>query len=309
MSDFSSELESVMYSRNFYIRGKINYSKSGEWQRFPDGSKNYKRKKDLFVILHDYDRGATFGDWHYPEDWYTHWNSAYGIPTVTEQENRRKEMIKKKAEQAYERSKKEWRARELWSKFYVSKYTDDHPYVIRKRIRAYYARQVRSWLLVPVRDIDYNLVTLQIIKPCGFKRIWTGTSYKKNMIWLSEPLSDDYTGIIYICEGYATGCTIYEIEGEAVICGINADNMRMVAVDLRRKFVHACIRICADDDRYGKDNTGMNAAKWIKVQTGAAITYPDFTDMDISQYPTDFNDLIILSGWEVTQRQLRLIKA
>lgn len=303
MSDFAAELEQVMQSRHFHIRGKINYSKSGEWQRFSDVTK-HRRKRDLFVILHDFDRGATFGDWHYQEDWYTHWNSAYGRPTLTQLTEQKAELERKRADQLVERSKKQWRARELWYKFYVDKYTDDHPYVIRKCIRGFYSRQVRSWLLVPVRNIHYELMTLQIIKPDGFKRLWKGTSQKENMIWLSEKLPENYRGTIHICEGYATGCTIYEAMGSPVICAINANNLFSVTQLIKNKFPFATLIICADNDCWSRDNPGISYAAHTMKVTGAIMRYPVFPAKYYPEKPTDFNDLLVREGIEAVENQL-----
>jgi putative DNA primase/helicase len=307
MGDFASELEDKMHDRNFHIRGKINYHAFGKWQRFSDATKG-KRAKDLFVLIFEGLRGATFGDWHYPDDWYTHWNGALPKPTVNDMNEIKKQQDIRRVEQNYERAKHEWRAKEFFHKFYCSEYTDEHPYVLRKRIRAYYSRQVRSWLLVPVRDIDYQFKTVQIIKPNGFKRLWKGTSQLNNMIWLSEPLEHSYDGVIRICEGYATGCTIYEAIGSPVICAINANNLVATTILLRRKFVKATIRICADNDQWIKDNVGLKYAREAIKLTGASLTYPTFDHLKYEEKPTDFNDLMCLNGIEDVERQLMLIK-
>ena len=310
MIDFPAELESKMQARNFYIRGKINYSITGKFQRFPDAANKYKRSKDLFVILHDFDRGATFGNWKYPDDWYTHWNSAYGKPTINDMKARQEEIDKAKIEQAYERAKAEWRSRELWGKFYVTKVNANinHDYVTRKKITPYYARQVRSWLLIPVSDVDNKLVTLQIIKPDGFKRLWKGTSHKNNMVWLSSTLPENYSGIIRLCEGYATGCTIYSVTKSPVVCALNANNMPLVAGLLRDKYPLSIIKICADHDQWGSENAGLNYAVKASSACGGLIYWPDFDGLDISKKPTDFNDLFLLSDKETVKKQLIRIR-
>lgn len=307
MSNFENELMDVMASRNFHIRGKINWNLTGKFQRFSDATK-HMRKRDLFVVLHDYDRGATFGDWHYPEDWYTHWNSANGNPTLYEIEERRKAMEKLRIEQDYERGKREWRAQEFFHRFYLQIDARSHSYVIRKRILPYYAKLCRSWLVVPVHDIDHDLITVQIIKPDGFKRLWKGTSHKHHMIWLWEKLPDDYTGVIRICEGYATGCTIRYVTKSPVVCALSAQNMPLVAKQLRGKYPKALLKICADDDQWSRMNAGFEAAAKAKLFSGAVVYWPDFTGFDISEKPTDFNDLFCLAGKGEVRRQLILIR-
>ncbi len=313
MSDFANELEKKMAERNFHIKGNINYSVSGKWQRFADGSKQYKRTKDLFVVLHDFDRGATFGDWHYPDDWYTYWNSANGRPSREDLIARQEEAHRRMIDQAYERGKAEWRAQTFWSRFYVEHYMREHPptfhpYVLRKQIYPHYAKRMRSWLLVPIRNIDYKLVTIQIIKPDSFKRLWKKTSQKQNMIWLSPDLPEDYSGMIRICEGYATGCTIHSITKSPVICAINANNLLDTTLDIRRKFPNAHVKICADNDQWGHENVGLKYADYASRYAGVALHYPVFDGFNCSSKPTDFNDLFIIAGKQTTKQQLITIR-
>lgn len=303
MKSFKEQLENKMHQRNFHIHGAINYNISGKWQRFSDSTTG-KRKKDLFVILHDYDRGATFGDWHYPDDWFTYWNSANGRPSADDLMARKEEAVKRKVEQTYERSKREWRAREFWHRFYLTKDAARHPYAVRKIIDAYGAKIVRSWLVVPVHTIDHKVLTLQIIKPNGFKRLWKGTSPKGNMIWLSEELPENYNSVIRVCEGYATGCTIRSITGSPVVCSINANNLLDTVIELRRKYINANIRICADNDKWGAENTGLKYAEQAARLCGMSLHYPVFDEQYSFCKPTDFNDLFVLAGHEIVKKQL-----
>lgn len=301
--NFEDELLAVMASRNFYIQGNINWQLDGKFQRFasPNGR---PRKKDLFVVLHDYDRGATFGDWHYQDDWCTHWNSAYGKPTTYEIIERQKKLEIQKTEAAYRRSKCEWRARTFWNKFYCNDDVTQHPYVIRKHIIPYYAKQCRSWLLVPVTDIEHKLMTVQIIKPDGFKRVWKGTSHKGLMTWLSDPLPAYFDKFIYLCEGYATGCTIKEALDVPVVCALSAKNLMLVGNALRKHFPNSGIMICADNDSYGDYNIGIECANATMNAIGMPMRNPCFKKYDISSKPTDFNDLLALAGKDIVRQQL-----
>jgi putative DNA primase/helicase len=166
---------------------------------------------------------------------------------------------------------------------------------------------IRSWLLVPVHDIDHNFVTLQIIKPDGFKRLWKGTSQKNNMMWLCDlPLDKRYEGIIRVCEGYATGCTIREITKSPVVCAINANNLLNTVVQLRQNFIHADIRICADNDAYGEINSGLLHGKNAAKRTGSTLYFPTFEGCCIDKKPTDFNDLFILAGKDLVKEILSI---
>lgn len=307
MLNFEESLETIMTERNFSFNGKINYNLSGKFQRF-SLLNHYKRSKDLFVVLHDYDKGATFGDWRYPDDWFTYWYNVNGKPTLQELRERKSALEKTKKVQDMDRSKCEWRAREFFNKFYLTVADDLNIYVKNKKITPYYAKQIRSYLIIPISDIDQKLCSVQIIKSNGFKKLWTGTSQKERMIWISNKLKWDYSGVIRICEGYATGCTIHEITKSPVVCAINAHNLTPIAIELRKKFIHATIKICADNDQYGKENTGISHASFAARKTGASLQYPTFDGYSIEHKPTDFNDLFILAGKEVVKRQLILIR-
>jgi putative DNA primase/helicase len=296
-----------MNSRNFFPEGKINYGLPGKFQRFSVKGK-YKNSKDLFVVVHDYDRGVTFGDWHYPDDWTTCWNPIYGKPTISELKARQEESAQRRQEQVYERSRASWRARELWSKHYTEYDARDHLYVRCKKILPYCAKKVRSWLLVPVHNIHQELVTVQIIKPNGFKRFWKKTSGKELMTWLSHPIDKYYDGVIRICEGYATGCTIRHVTKMPVVCALSALNMVNIALDMRVNYPHAIIKICADNDKWGNENVGLKYAKETINMTGATLYYPIFDGLDCTNKPTDFNDLFVLSNENEVKRQLVIIR-
>lgn len=303
MKEFHDQLEEKMNERHFHIKGNINYNLSEKFQRFSNAS-THKRTKDLFVVLHDYDRGATFGDWHYPDDWFTYWNENYDKPDTKELKQFKKLLEERKSIESYERSKKEWRASEFFHKYYINQYAGSHPYIINKSIVPYYAKQHRSKLLIPIYDIDHQLKTIQIIKPDGFKRLWKGTSQKNLMMWLCDKLPDNYDGIIRVCEGYATGCTIRNITNSPVVCAINSLNMIKVCIELKRKFIHAKIKICADNDKWGKENIGLKHAKEAAKFIHAPIYYPVFDGFNFIGKPTDFNDLYFLFGREITKAQL-----
>lgn len=68
------------------------------------------------------------------------------------------------------------------------------------------------------------------------------------------------------------------------------------------------IRICADDDRWGKENIGMKVAVNASKLHAATLSWPDFSKLDISDKPTDFNDLMCLAGIEEVENQLILIR-
>lgn len=104
----------------------------------------------------------------------------------------------------------------------------------------------------------------------------------------------ELTHTILICEGWATGATLYESTQLYTIVAIDAGNIIHVAKEIRKKYPLHRIIICADNDQYKKSNTGIKAAEKASCAVDADVVYPIFKD--IKDKPTDFNDLYHESG-------------
>ena len=308
MLEFADRLEQKMQDVGFYFNGRIDWF-SPKFQRFSRvGHK--KRSKDLFVKI--FPGGVSFGDWKERQDksaWETVFESNYRELALEE-----KTAI---AEQ-YEASKRAAKglqndaayrcqlllSHRTWRGVTCPAYSFEHPYVVKKKIIPYYSQQFRSTLIVPIHDINHNLRSLQFIKPDGFKRFKKNALSTGSMCWLSEDLPDNYEGHIYLCEGYATGCTIKEILPGAVFCAMGASNLEECAVNLRKRFVKSRFHVCADNDQYLKKNVGLIAARKALSKTGGTLHYPEFKEIFLPEKPTDFNDLLCLLDWEETEKQL-----
>ena len=96
---------------------------------------------------------------------------------------------------------------------------------------------------------------------------------------------------ILIGEGFATVASLVKETGAPGIVAFNAGNLLPVAKSMRRLNPHAEIVICGDDDRWTEGNPGRTKARQAAVTIGAKLLLPDFTGLDLSTKPTDFNDL------------------
>ena len=163
----------------------------------------------------------------------------------------------------------------------------EHPYLIRKEIRPHGIRQQGVALLIPVYA-DGELASVQSIYPDGGKRFLrggrTGGGYY---------LIDDATRRpeLLIAEGFATGATLHEEVGAAVYIAFNANNLLPVARAVRRQHPQGEIIICGDDDQWTDGNPGAAKAKAAALDVGAKLLMPDWRGLDLSDRPTDFNDL------------------
>lgn len=153
-------------------------------------------------------------------------------------------------------------------------------------------------LVLPARDLNEKLWTLQLIYPDGTKRFSPGGKKKGNFFWIAGS-SDE----IYLCEGFATGATIYEALRKNVAVAFDAGNLMPVAKALKEKYPKHKIFVCGDDDVFSeKGNKGRSEAEKVAQFLGTPALFPQFQDLEKS--PSDFNDLYVSEGIEVVREQL-----
>jgi hypothetical protein len=81
-------------------------------------------------------------------------------------------------------------------------------------------------------------------------------------------------GVLIVCEGFATGASIFECTGHAVAVAFNAGNLEAVAVALRRKYPDYKIVVAADDDDQTPGNPGLSKAKLAVSAASAVLAAP-----------------------------------
>jgi len=166
----------------------------------------------------------------------------------------------------------------------------DHPYLIAKGVKAHTLRQRGDELLVPLIHAG-RVVNLQRIARDGAKRFLFGGRVAGcySPIGTIEP-----GGLLYVCEGWATGATLHEHTGAAVACAMNAGNLLDAGQRLRRAYPEAELVFAGDDDRQtaaeGKGNPGRTAANAAAIAAGGQVVFPVWpSDAPLSL--SDFNDL------------------
>lgn len=302
--DFFEKLEQAMIDKGFRYIGNIN-TFTDKFQRFKAANRP-SGGRPLFVKLLSGD-GAIFGDWRDRDSWVTIWDKELKELTVEEKYRRNLQIEQFKRDLELQRNHAIYRAKELLLHRCITS-PNEHPYVIKKRITPYYAVRLRDWLLIKIHDAERNLVSLQRILPSGKKRFKKGASPKGGMVFIGEKEELRTAEMIWICEGYATGCSIYEAVKTPVVCALSADNLSNVACALKLKYPGANICICADNDAWGAENIGVISAIKAAKNSGTFIRRPNFDNFDTSSRPTDFNDLMCLAGLEEVKRQLLNIK-
>lgn len=172
-------------------------------------------------------------------------------------------------------------------------------YLNKKDVRSYGIKEYKNCLVVPLYDVLGKLWALQFIDTEGNKRFLSGGK-KKGCFFAIGSLEGAEKA--FICEGYATGATIYECMQIPVIVAFDAGNLKPVAESIHNKYPQLKLFICADNDAYGEINTGVEKAKEAAQVSGAQVIIPQFKDT--STKPTDFNDLMILEGKDAVKVSL-----
>lgn len=243
--------------------------------------------------------------------WFKNWRTGVtdvktltpeGDMTVAERAALREriEAIKEKYEEEKEERYKATAslARILWEK--AEPAPDNHPYLAGKQVPALGLKQNdRGELLVPLRDAEGEVVSLQFILPekpayGSDKRFLKGGRTAGGFFAL--PARDGGTdGPLLIAEGYATAASLYLATGYAVLVAFNAGNLEAVARMARERYPAREIILCADNDVRHDDspNTGVEAATKAAQAAGAKLAVCPAHEGKA----TDFNDFHCRCGF------------
>lgn len=125
-------------------------------------------------------------------------------------------------------------------------------YLKAKRVGAYGIRFTRGSIVVPARDIDNKLWTLQFIQGDGTKRFLTGGAKRGRFHLLNKKHPEGIPSFIGIAEGYSTGVSIYELLDQSIDLAIafDAGNILPVGEAFRSRYPDAQIVFFADHDLY-----------------------------------------------------------
>lgn len=260
-----------------------------------------------------------FGDWKSGEQHQWQWDFGREL-TQKERKSIADEQRRLKAEAQVARETK-WievaeRASEMWRK--GGPEDPDHPYLkakgieIPRGLRTHQSGGV-SLLMVPMYAFDEygkpRLTNIQTIDPTGSKRFLKAGRVEGCFFSLKGDAS-----LIVICEGVATGFSIWAATGASIVCAFNAGNLVEVTKEIARHR-QATIIIAADNDivppedwaERGKGkpwvNAGVKKAEAAAKAVGCRFVAAQFADGP-ARGRTDFNDLHRLEGLERVRQQI-----
>lgn len=205
---------------------------------------------------------------------------------------------RKEAEEEQARLHQECRTRAntIWGKLPDS---GASPYLRRKKVNAYDVRFSRDNVIVPLYNPAGELVSLQFIAADGSKKFLTGTPKKGNFHVIPNRAALDNAPVVALCEGYATGASIYKAMSWPVVVAFDAGNLGAVAESIHRGYPGSRLVICGDNDASG---VGQAAADRAAVTVGGLAAIPAFPG-DATGL-SDWNDLHVTHGLRAVQQQI-----
>lgn len=166
-------------------------------------------------------------------------------------------------------------------------------YLERKHIEAYGVRFDGENLVIPMRDMDGKIWSLQIIRPepDALKIYEKGALKSGHFHLIGEIDRSKKAPFLFICEGYATGATLHK-SGYPVAVAFDVGNLDLVTTRLKEKYPGVDIYIMADNDRHRADNIGYRKALDVAKKHNVGLGVPLFR----GDRGTNYNDLMNYEG-------------
>ena len=170
------------------------------------------------------------------------------------------------------------KAKYIWSQSKPIARRENHKYLVTKGIQQHGARVYRESLVIPIYNESDQLVNLQFISAEG-KKLFLSGGRKRGCFHILG----DLTQKILICEGFATGASLFEDQGRRVIVAFDAGNLLPVALNIRELSPNAEIIICGDNDPSG---IGQIKAKEAALAICGKFIIPPIPGQDWNDYLT-----------------------
>jgi putative DNA primase/helicase len=268
--DPSHELRAAMEAAGLRTNDPI--AADGTLHRFHVDGDKPGSQNGWYALYADNMPAAAFGSWKTGEQhtWCPKPERAMSFGERAEfKRNMDKAREQRRVEQGESRRAARERANAIWRDAPLAK--PCHPYLERKRVKPHGIRQFGDDLMIPIRDAGGVLHSLQFIGPDGDKRFLPGGAIRGHFHVIGNPPGR----ALLICEGYATGATLFEATGYPAIVAFSAKNLSPVAQAMRAAFPKSRIVLCADNDCETPGNPGVTeATKAAKLVNGRiAVPY------------------------------------
>lgn len=170
------------------------------------------------------------------------------------------------------------------------------PYLLKKQIDKPYGsltklEDVGEITIIPMVDAAGKIWNYQRIFPDGEKKFTYHCRVDGCFHVIGPPIIDE----AIICEGFATGASIFMALGIPTVVAFNSNNLPKVAVAIREAYPDARIIIAGDNDHKTEDNPGLKAAEAAAAKSGSSTIYPQGIE------GTDFNDMHVEKGLDAVR--------
>ena len=159
--------------------------------------------------------------------------------------------------------------------------SDEFPYLVKKGVKNHDGL-LRYWeedgsIVFPARNGKGEIRSLERIFPDGRKRFYPGGEKKGNYAVLGS-LEDR----AFLCEGYATGASIFEATGIPVVIAFDCHNLKPVADAIGNKV--KLIVVADNDEKENGANPGLECAK----ESGLYYVLIPDAGMDANDYASRY---------------------
>ena len=212
------------------------------------------------------------------------WKAQGDYPKLTDQqridfkiEAHRQQLIRKEEAKARHREAA-LKAAYIWEN---STPAINHSYITKKGIQPHQSRLNKDSLVIPIYN-SKKLVSLQFIQADGSKRMLKDGLLKGSYCVIGNTDTIKPDSVLLICEGWATGATLFEETSFIVFVAFSATNLSAVASQVRKHYPDNEIMICGDNDL---SSVGQKAANDAALAVGGKHIIPPIVG-------TDWNDII-----------------
>ncbi len=176
----------------------------------------------------------------------------------------------------------------------------ENAYLARKQVAAHGVKFDGEKLVVPVRDVDGKLWSVQSIPPAegAAKMFEKGGRKSGNMHLIGEikPGAE-----VLVAEGYATGASLHQATGKAVAVAFDSGNLDAVVGAIKARHPTSPIFIMGDNDKHAQQNVGVEKATAAAQKHQVGVAFPEFK---VAGKLSDFNDLHVHEGLPAVKAQV-----
>jgi putative DNA primase/helicase len=269
------------------VQGCSQFAETLGVQRF-DEAGDKPGAKSVWFTLHDDLSGCSFGSWKLDIKSSYFFNCARNIRSTWSERSKAINVAKQfKIKKILEQNEAAIRCQKVFERSLPA--SSNHKYLVKKLISSIGLRQQGNQLLIPMYNLDDAFINLQRIDPYGNKRFWPNARLDNAVHWFGRP---ELSHTLLICEGYATGASIYRSMNFPVAVSFSSNSLCSLSTVLRAKYPNKTLVICADNDKLKETNTGINpgliAGNKAVEACGGIMVYPSIHSIYLG---TDFNDM------------------